>query len=80
MEGIYIILMDSEITKIRSFGEAEFSPIQLTEEVSEILKSASAAYRITPVFEKLKHSGLEILKDLIIGFSKKNISFFVCLF
>lgn len=70
MEGIYIILMDSEVTKIRGFGEAEFSPIQLTEEVSEILKSVSAARRITPIFKKLKHSGLEILKDLITAFSK----------
>lgn len=35
--------MDSEVTKIHSFGEAEFSPICLIEEVSEIVESASAA-------------------------------------
>lgn len=38
-----MILMDIKVTKIHSFGEAEFSPMCHTEEVSEILKSASAA-------------------------------------
>lgn len=69
VEGIYIILMDSEVPKICNFGGAEFSAIQLTEEVSEILQYASAAYRIKPVFKKLRHSGLEVLKDLITVFS-----------
>lgn len=67
---IGIILMDCEVTKIRSSGEAEFSPIQLTEEVLEILRAVSAACRITPIFQKLKCSGLEVLRDLITAFSQ----------
>lgn len=70
-KGIYVILMDSKVTRICCFREAEFSPIQLTEEVSEILKSGSAAHRITPIFQKLKCSALE---DLVSAFSRENTS------
>lgn len=43
MGRICIILMGIKVTKIQGFGEGEFSPMCHTEEVSEILKSASAA-------------------------------------
>lgn len=77
MEGIYIILMGSEVTKICSLGEAESSPIQLIEEISEIPESVSAARRITPVFKKLKLSGDSQGFDLL-HLQRKIIQFFVC--
>lgn len=68
--------MDSEVPKYAVWGGAEFSAIQLTEEVSEILKSASAALRIKAIFKKLRHSGLEVLKDFITAFSCETFQFF----
>lgn len=45
------------------------SPIWQTKEFSEILNLPQLLAEV-PAFKKLKHSGLEILKDLIAAFAK----------